>query len=88
MPHLDYVIDLRRYTPIYDKEFKVFYLGERLNLCEYILTAKMIMSYVDYIIIHNINDLKKVGFIGIQFIYENKYNVEDSFVLNDLYCLK
>lgn len=63
-----YVIDLRRYAPVYDKEFReFFYLGGHLNPCGYILTAQMIMSYIDYIIRHNINDFKKVGFIGTPF---------------------
>lgn len=60
-----YVIDLRKYAPVYDKKFREsFYLGEHLNPCGYILSAKMIMSYIDYIIRHNMKDFKKVGFIG------------------------
>lgn len=60
-----YVIDFYRYAPVYDDEFKDrFYLHTHLNPMGYMLTAKMVMSYVDYIIRHNYNDFKKTGFIG------------------------
>ncbi|MEE1186849.1 MAG: SGNH/GDSL hydrolase family protein [Acutalibacteraceae bacterium] len=60
-----YVIDLNRYAPVYDESFKEqFYLGGHLNPMGYILTAKMIASYIDYIIRHNMNDFREVGFIG------------------------
>lgn len=60
-----YVIDLAKYGPIYDAEFKKnFYLGGHMNPMGYILTAKMVMSYIDYIIRHNMEDFAQVGFIG------------------------
>lgn len=60
-----YVIDLRKYGPIYDSEFKSrFFLSGHMNTCGYILTAKMMISYIDYIIRHNINDFDDVPFIG------------------------
>lgn len=62
-----YVIDLYRYAPKYDSEFKKkFYLRGHLNPMGYKLTADMIGSYIDYIIRHNMEDFKEVGFIGTE----------------------
>ncbi|MBQ5825793.1 MAG: SGNH/GDSL hydrolase family protein [Clostridia bacterium] len=60
-----YVIDLRKYAPVYDEKFyDCFFLGGHMSPAGYYLTAKMIASYIDYIIRHNQNDFKKIGFIG------------------------
>lgn len=60
-----YVIDLLKYAPKYDEKFKEnFYLLGHLNPMGYLLTAKMTASYIDYIIRHNPEDFKEVGFIG------------------------
>lgn len=60
-----YVIDLRRYGPVYDEAFKKrFYMGTHMNPAGYYLTARMIASYIDYIIRKNPEDFKQVGFIG------------------------
>ena len=60
-----YVIDLNKYAPVYDEEFKRrFYLGGHMNPMGYILTAKMTMSYIDYIIRQHPEDFAQVGFIG------------------------
>jgi lysophospholipase L1-like esterase len=60
-----YVIDLLKYAPTYDEKFKEnFYLNGHMNPMGYILTAKMIASYIDYIIRHNPEDFKEIGFIG------------------------
>lgn len=60
-----YVIDLMRYAPVYDKKFhEKFYMRSHLNPMGYYLTAQMIASYIDYIIRHNMEDFKEVGFIG------------------------
>lgn len=60
-----YVLDFTEYAPVYDDEFKKkFYLGGHMNPAGYILTAKMTMSYIDYIIRHNMEDFAQVGFIG------------------------
>lgn len=60
-----YVIDFRKYAPLYDNEFKSkFYLHTHLNVFGYILTAKMMMSYIDYIIKNNPEDFIMVPFIG------------------------
>lgn len=60
-----YLIDLYKYAPVYDEEFKKhFYLGGHMNPMGYKLTADMIMSYIDYIIRANPADFYQTGFIG------------------------
>lgn len=60
-----YVIDLARYAPVYDQAFKKrFYLGGHMNPAGYLLTARMIASYIDFLIRQNPEDFAQVGFIG------------------------
>ncbi len=60
-----YVIDLYQYAPVYNEDFKkAFYLGGHLNPMGYVLTAKMVMSYIDYIIRSAPEDFIQVPFIG------------------------
>ena len=60
-----YVIDLKKYAPVYDEAFKEkFYLNGHLNACGYALTAKFVVSYIDYIIRHNIKDFCEIGLVG------------------------
>lgn len=60
-----YIIDLRKYAPIYDEEFRNnFYLEGHMNPMGYMFTAKMVASYIDYIIRHNMHDFERVGLIG------------------------
>lgn len=60
-----YVIDLLKYAPVYDEKFKEkFFMRGHMNPMGYLLTAKMTASYIDYIIRHNMNDFKEIGFIG------------------------
>ncbi len=60
-----YVIDLYQYGPTYDERFKEhFYLHGHLSPSGYILTAKMIDSYIDYIIRHNPDDFRNAGLIN------------------------
>lgn len=68
--HFDYtyVLDLYRYAPVYDAEFRRnFYLGGHMNAAGYVLTSKMVMSYIDYLVRHNPEDFAQVGFIGKPF---------------------
>ena len=59
-----YVLDFYKYAPVYDSEFKRnFYLGGHLNPAGYVLTAKMVMSYIDFIIRNNPEDFAQVCFI-------------------------
>ncbi len=60
-----YVIDLYKYAPVYDEEFKKrFNLYSHQNPAGYIFTAKLIDSYIDYIIRKYPEDFSRVGFIG------------------------
>ncbi|MBE6688605.1 MAG: SGNH/GDSL hydrolase family protein [Ruminococcaceae bacterium] len=69
-----YVLDIREYAPVYDEEFrKNFYLGGHMTPTGYIFTAKMVVSYIDYIIRHNMQDFKQVGFIGTP--YKNTIDI-------------
>lgn len=64
-----YVLDLREYGPVYDQAFHdKFFLGH-MTPCGYVLTAKMVASYIDYIIRHNLKDFDQVGFIGTEYQY-------------------
>ena len=63
-----YVIDLGKYMPHYNQEFRdKFYLEGHLNAMGYILTGKVMVSYIDYIIRHNMNDFMKVPMINTQY---------------------
>ena len=63
-----YVIDLHEYMPTQTAEYKQrFYLEGHLNPCGYIYTAQVVMSYIDYIIRHNIKDFARVAFINTEF---------------------
>ena len=65
-----YLIDLYNYAPEYNEEFrKKFYLGH-MTPTGYVLTAKMIESYIDYIIRKNPKDFSQVGFIGTDLYYD------------------
>lgn len=65
-----YVIDLYKYGPIHNKKFaERFYLYGHLNPSGYILTARIIDSYIDYIVRHNFKDFKNTGFIGTDIKY-------------------
>ena len=60
-----YVLDLRQYGPDYNEEFKQhFYLGGHMSAAGYRLTALMVESYIDYLIRHNPDDFRQVGFVG------------------------
>ena len=60
-----YLIDLFTYAPEYNLEFtQRFYLGSHMAPVGYVLTARMIESYIDYIIRKNPSDFAQVGLIG------------------------
>lgn len=67
-----YLIDLYTYSPVQDKVFaENFWLGH-MTPTGYVLMAKMIESYIDYIIRTNPKDFKQVGFIGTDLRYEKE----------------
>ena len=60
-----HVIDLRQYAPAYDEEFyRNFFMGGHMNAAGYLLTAKMVSSYIDYIVRRSPEQFNRVGFIG------------------------
>ncbi|MCQ2432956.1 MAG: SGNH/GDSL hydrolase family protein [Clostridia bacterium] len=60
-----YVIDFAKYGPYIDDEYRRnFFLGTHLNSAGYLLTSRMLASYMDYIIRNNPEDFAQVGFIG------------------------
>lgn len=68
-----YVLDLRKYAPVYGKKFReTFFLAGHMNPMGYRLTATMVESYIDYIIRHNPEDFKQVGFIGTPYFNCNE----------------
>ena len=67
-----YLLDMYSYAPVHDEKYcDTFRLGH-LTPTGYIVTARMIESYIDYIIRKNPNDFKQVGFIGTDLYYENE----------------
>lgn len=65
-----YLIDLYTYAPIYDKEFRKKYFLGHMTPTGYVLTARMIESYIDYIIRKNPQKFLQVGFIGTDLYYQ------------------
>ena len=60
-----YVIDLYKYGEVYDNNFRNnYYLYGHLNPMGYIYTARIIDSYIDYIIRQNPRDFVNAGLIG------------------------
>lgn len=60
-----YVIDLYQYAPPCDEEFrKNFFMGGHMNAMGYIFMARVISSYIDWIIRNNFEDFREVPFIG------------------------
>ena len=63
-----YVVDLREYAPLYDADFRSkFFLSGHMSPTGYILTAKFITSYIDYIIRHNMQEFRDVGLMGYDY---------------------
>ena len=60
-----FVIDLYRYAPVYDARFREqFYLHGHMSPSGYLFTAQIIDSYIDYLVRHNPDTFRTVGFIG------------------------
>ena len=60
-----YVLDLYAYAPLYDAEFRRRYcMGFHMNPMGYAITARMVESYIDYLIRHNPEDFYQVPYIG------------------------
>ena len=64
------VIDLYQYSPIYDENFKKkFFLNGHMNASGYIFTAKLIDSYIDYIVRQNPGEFETVPLVGTDIKY-------------------
>lgn len=65
-----YVIDLYKHAQAYDSDFRDrYYVGGHLNAMGYEYTARMFMTYIDWIIRNNYEDFKEVAFIGTKLHY-------------------
>ena len=59
-----YVIDFRKYGPVYDEAFRNrFYMHGHLSPAGYLLTAEMTASYIDYIVRHDMEAFKTIGLV-------------------------
>lgn len=64
-----YLLDMWTYAPVQEGSYLTkFWLGH-LTPMGYVLTARMIESYIDYIIRKNPEDFNQVGFIGTDIYY-------------------
>ena len=60
-----YLIDLFKYAPKYDSKFyEKYFLAGHMNPMGYMMSARQIMTYIDFIIRNNMEDFKQVPFIG------------------------
>ena len=65
-----YIIDWRQYGPVCDEEFrKRFFVGGHMNAAGYLFSAKIISSYIDYIIRHDFEAFSQIGFVGTPYKY-------------------
>jgi len=64
-----YTLDFRKYGPVHDQKFNDNFRLGHMTPTGYLLTAKMVMSYIDYIIRNNPDDFAQVGFIGTPYKY-------------------
>ena len=72
-----YVIDLGRYGPFLDDAFyDRFFLGGHMNPTGYILIAKMVMSFIDYIVRHHFEDFVQVPFMGTDLSNPTAYPIK------------
>lgn len=62
-----YVVDLRKHMPITDEFYrKNFKLVGHENAMGYQLFARVVMTYIDYIIRKNTEDFIQIGFVGTE----------------------
>ncbi len=60
-----YILDLYQYGPVYDARFReAYYLHGHMNPAGYLLTARLIDSYIDYIVRHNPDVFRTIGLVG------------------------
>lgn len=64
-----YLIDLFTYTPVNDAAFCSIFRRGHLTPAGYIVSARMIESYIDYIVRTRPEEFAQVGFIGTELYY-------------------
>ena len=64
-----YLIDLHTYAPINDGAFCAVFRRGHLTPAGYVLYARMIESYIDYIVRSRPEEFAQVGFIGTELYY-------------------
>ncbi len=65
-----YLLDMFEYAPKQTKAFMETYHFGHMTPTGYVLAARMIESYIDYIIRKNPKEFRQVGFIGTDLYYE------------------
>ena len=65
-----YLVDLFTYAPVFNAEFKKKYFLGHMTATGYILMARMIESYIDYIIRKKPEEFNQVGFIGTDLYFQ------------------
>lgn len=67
LPHMFgnvYLIDLYRYAPVYNDEFRAkYFLYGHLSAAGYLYTAYMLLTYIDWIVTNKPEEFKDVPFI-------------------------
>ena len=67
-----FVLDFRQYAPVYDDDFyRTFGLGGHLNSMGYLLTARMVIAYIGYLIRSDMPRFARVGCINTP--WENEF---------------
>ena len=67
-----YVIDFFNDVPVYDGEFRRrFFMGSHMNAAGYLFTARVMASYIDYIIRNNWDDFVQIPFVRTGFFNKN-----------------
>ena len=64
-----YLIDLRNHAPDFgDADFrKRFYLGGHMAPAGYLFFAKLVVSYTDYLIRHDLESFRTIGLMGTEY---------------------
>jgi len=60
-----YVMDFRKYAPVYGEEFrKKYFLAGHMNAVGYLYTARLVATYLDWFIRKYPEDFTQIGFVG------------------------
>ena len=67
-----YLLDLFTYSPVQGEDFRKTFWHGHMTPAGYLLSARMIESYIDYIIRKNPEEFKQVSFIGTDLYYSEE----------------